>query len=378
VGNRVEEDVGVTGSRRIEVGVVLQGGGALGAYEWGAITALLDRMDAAQRDGSTVVLTGVTGVSIGAVNAACLVGATDRDDARARLRKLWEQLRLDAPPLLPAPVQRDLSLLGLPGFFTPRTDFWNALSWTYVYDTRPLLSTLHEHVDFDALNRSDTALTVTAVEVTSGRLTRFRNSSGAAHAGEPAPAGGLGPEHVLASGSLAPQFPWVPVGSALYWDGGLVDNAPLGDAIDSFSDGPDVQRLLVVMNLYPLRARRPTNLPEVQDRVHELSYGNRLRQDTRSAERVNRLVTTIDELAALVPADAMPAALRREVQRAQLYKIVTVVDIDMQNPSGSTASTADQRPADDTDGLRDFSARTVELRRSAGYHIAADRLAGHL
>jgi NTE family protein len=345
VGNRVEEDVGVTGSRRIEVGVVLQGGGALGAYEWGAITALLDRMDAAQRDGSTVVLTGVTGVSIGAVNAACLVGATDRDDARARLRKLWEQLRLDAPPLLPAPVQRDLSLLGLPGFFTPRTDFWNALSWTYVYDTRPLLSTLHEHVDFDALNRSDTALTVTAVEVTSGRLTRFRNSSGAAHAGEPAPAGGLGPEHVLASGSLAPQFPWVPVGSALYWDGGLVDNAPLGDAIDSFSDGPDVQRLLVVMNLYPLRARRPTNLPEVQDRVHELSYGNRLRQDTRSAERVNRLVTTIDELAALVPADAMPAALRREVQRAQLYKIVTVVDIDMQNPSGSTASTADQRPA---------------------------------
>ena len=73
----------MTESRRIEVGVVLQGGGALGAYEWGAITALLDRMDAAQRDGSTVVLTGVTGVSIGAVNAACLVGATDRDDARA-------------------------------------------------------------------------------------------------------------------------------------------------------------------------------------------------------------------------------------------------------------------------------------------------------
>ena len=72
---------------RIEVSLVLQGGGALGAYEWGAITALLDRMDAAERDrGDTVALTGVTGVSIGAVNAACLVGSTDRDDARARLR----------------------------------------------------------------------------------------------------------------------------------------------------------------------------------------------------------------------------------------------------------------------------------------------------
>jgi predicted acylesterase/phospholipase RssA len=121
---------------RVEVSLVLQGGGALGAYEWGAITALLDRMDAAERErGHTVVLTGVTGVSIGAVNAACLVGAADRDDARARLRKLWEYVRLDAPALLPTQVQRDLSLFGLPGFYTPRTDYWNALSWTYFYDT---------------------------------------------------------------------------------------------------------------------------------------------------------------------------------------------------------------------------------------------------
>ena len=29
----------------IEVGLVLQGGGALGAYEWGAIEALFDLMD---------------------------------------------------------------------------------------------------------------------------------------------------------------------------------------------------------------------------------------------------------------------------------------------------------------------------------------------
>jgi NTE family protein len=364
--------------KRIEIGLVLQGGGALGAYEWGAVTALLDRMDAAQHAGSTVVLTGVTGVSIGAVNAACLVGSADRSDARARLRKLWEHLRLDVSPLLPAPVQRDLTLFGLPGFFQPRTDYWNGLAWTSVYDTRPLLATLHEHVDFEQINRSATAFTVTAVDVTSGTLTRFRNPIGSRHAAEPVLAGGVRPAHVLASGSLAPQFPWVTLDGAHYWDGGLVDNAPLGDAIDSFSDDPDVERLLVVMNLYPLRGRLPANLPEVQDRVHELSYGNRVRQDTRTAERVNRLVTTIDELAELVPAEAIPDALRREVERARLYKVVSVVDIDMQNPQGSTSGSAAGNPIDDAEGLRDFSARTVEMRRSAGYRIAAEKLAIHL
>jgi len=369
--------------RRIEVGLVLQGGGALGAYEWGAITALLDRMDAVEREtGDTVVLTGVTGVSIGAVNAACLVGSADRDDARARLRRLWEHLRLEASPLLPPQAQRDLSLFGLPGFFAPRTDYWNALAWTYVYDTRPLLDTLAEHVDFARLNASATALTVTAVEVRTGRLTRFRNPVAGAHAAEPPPVQRIRPEHVLASGSLAPQFPWVrldsDIGTAHYWDGGLVDNAPLADAIDSFSPNAGVERLLVVLNLYPLRARLPTNLPEVQDRVHELSFGNRLRQDAKTAERVNRLVSTIDELASLVPAGAISEELRLQVQRARLLKVVTVVDVDMQNPQGSTANAAEQVPVDDSEGLRDFSARTVELRRATGYRITAEKLAGYL
>lgn len=357
---------------------MLQGGGALGAYEWGAITALLDRMDAAERErGHTVVLTGVTGVSIGAVNAACLVGAADRDDARARLRKLWEYLRLDAPALLPTHVQRDLSLFGLPGFYTPRTDYWNALSWTYFYDTRQMLGTLAEHVDFDRLNSSATGLTVTAVDVRTGRLTRFRNAAAAQRSADQATS--LRPAHILASGSLAPQFSWVHIdGASSYWDGGLVDNTPLGDAIDSFSAGPDVQRLLVVFNLYPLRGRLPTDLAEVQDRVHELTFGNRLRQDTRSTERVNQLVATIEGLAELVPPDAMPDLVRSAVDRARLYKIVTLVDVDMQNPSGSTGSGSDQIPTDDSEGLRDFSARTVEMRRVAGYRIASEKLAGYL
>ena len=81
----------------IEVGLVLQGGGALGAYEWGAVTALLELMDEAETAGREVALKGVTGVSIGAINAACIVGSHGRADARRRLKELWEDLRLDAP-----------------------------------------------------------------------------------------------------------------------------------------------------------------------------------------------------------------------------------------------------------------------------------------
>jgi predicted acylesterase/phospholipase RssA len=372
----------MTEATRIEVGLVLQGGGALGAYQWGAITALLDLMDEAEKRCDAVVLKAVTGVSIGAVNAACVVGSRDRTDARERLARLWEHLRLDAFPLLPAAVRRDLSLFGLPGFYMPRADYWNLLNWTHFYDTSPLLRTLNEHVDFAQINRSETALVLTAVDVASGELIRFRNRSGAQRGNEPT----TGPvkdevvemeaAHVLASCSLAPQFPWVHIGDARYWDGGLVDNTPLGDAIDAFSGEADAKRLLVVMNLYPLRARLPKTLAEVQDRVHELMYGSRLRQDRKSAERVNRLVATIDELAKLVPKQSLSEKLRHDIEQARLFKLVTVVDVDMQDPSNGQP--APQHPLDDAEGLRDFSAKTVERRRATGHTIATNRLTSHL
>ena len=89
--------MGQVAKDKIEIGIVLQGGGALGAYEYGAIVALLELMDAIEVPGRTVRLIAVTGVSIGAINAACVVGAKDRADARRRLCSLWSELSLEAP-----------------------------------------------------------------------------------------------------------------------------------------------------------------------------------------------------------------------------------------------------------------------------------------
>src|SRR5438128_5088881 len=105
-------------------------------------------------------------------------------------------LILETPPFWTHAAQRDLAFFGLPGFYTPRADFWTAPTWTYVYDTRPLL----RHVDFAALNACATLFAVTAVEVVTGTLRVFVN--------QPLgnlPATKIEPRYVLASGSLPPD-----------------------------------------------------------------------------------------------------------------------------------------------------------------------------
>jgi predicted acylesterase/phospholipase RssA len=358
-----------TSHKLVEVAVVLQGGGALGAYECGGVTALLELMDAAQAQGRPVTLKAVTGVSIGAINAACTVGAADRADARRRIGEMWDDLALAAPDFWPRQAQRDLSLFGLPGFYWPRSDYLKVTSWTSYYNTSPLRATLERHVDFDALNGSDTLFVVTAVDVESGVLTPFSNRAVKGDKKQK-----IGPKHIMASGSLPPQFPWTTINNHDYWDGGVVDNTPLGYAIDGFSHGDDVRRVLVVMDLYPLRAQLPRSLTDVDDRLHELSFGNRMRQDRKTADRINDFVKTIGELAALVPAGKVTGDLKARVDWANEFKAIEVLDIDMQNPTVE-GKPRPQDPSDDEFGLRDFSKSTVQRRRDVGYRLARERLA---
>jgi NTE family protein len=357
-----------TAANCIEIGLVLQGGGALGAYECGAVSALLELMQDADANGRAVTLKAVTGVSIGAINAACVVGAKDLADAQRRLNTLWDDLTLNAPTFWPHETQRDLSLFGLPGFYKPRMDFFSFAHWTSFYDTSPLLATLAQHVDFAALNASETVFVVSAVDVESGELTRFSNRPY-----ERAPAVTITPKHVLASGSLPPQFPWTEIGGRYYCYGGIVNNAPLGDAIAAFTHGKDVDRILVVMDLYPLRGRLPLTMAEVEDRTHELSFGNRLRQDHQVADQINDLIGTIERLAPLVPPESMTPVLQERIDRAHEYRLVTVVDVDMQTRMHGSRIGAED-PTDDRDGVRDFSAATVACRRERGHHNAYEAL----
>jgi predicted acylesterase/phospholipase RssA len=354
---------------KVEIGVVLQGGGALGAYEYGAMTALLELMDKIDVPGRTVRLVAVTGVSIGAINAACVVGAKDRTDARRRLESLRSDLSLDVPDYWWTAISRNLALLGVPGFYSPRRDIWNVFNWTNFYDTDPMLGTLAKHVDFISLNASETSFVVTAVDVASGELIRFRN-----HARGNEPKVEIGPRHVLASGSLPPAFPSIPIKDGNFWDGGVIDNTPLGDAIEAFSASGDVDRFLVVMNLFRKQRAAPKNMIEVNDRLSELRYGNRLRQDRANANTINQLVQTIDALAAAVPAGSLDQELEKRVQDTSRFKILNeITDIDLADP-GLMAKANLSLESSDPAAFRDFSAAGVERRRRVGYQLAQLKL----
>lgn len=354
---------------KVEIGLVLQGGGALGAYEFGAIEALLELMDAIDAPGRTVTLVAVTGVSIGAINAACVVGATDRADARTRLQSLWSELSLEPRNYWWGIANRDLALFGVHGFYKPRYDYWNVFGWTNFYDAGPMLGTLKKHVDFAALNKSPTAFVVTAVDVSSGELMRFRN-----HPHKDEPRTEIGPQHVLASGSLPPGFPATPIGGANFWDGGIVDNTPLGDAIDAFSGSDDVDRILVVMNLFRSKRAAPKNMIEVNDRLSELRYGNRLRQDGANAAVINELLQTVEALYAAVPEEARDPQLVGRVLRAQRFKTlgaITNIDLADANIMKEAGLSLESQ---DSGAFRDFSAAGIERRRKAGHQLAQLKL----
>ncbi len=205
--------------------LVLQGGGALGAYQAGAYEALAEAGEMPR---------WVAGVSIGAINSAIIAGNPPERRVE-RLRAFWDGVSSWLPG---RPLSNDdnsrrafnetsaalAALSGVPGFFSPRVPpavlspqgTSEAIS---IYDTAPLRDTLLELVDFDFLNSGVVRLSVGAVQVLTGNLQYFDTNNQK-----------IGPDHVMASGALPPGFPPIEIDGEPYWDGGLVSEyaAPAG------------------------------------------------------------------------------------------------------------------------------------------------------
>jgi len=253
--------------------LVLQGGGALGAYQAGAYEALDEfgyRPD------------WVAGISIGAVNAAIIAG-NPAERRVARLREFWEQVssRLLGSPVFPGANARAVfneasafmvSAAGVPGFFAPRLPPAvlmpaGSREATSLYDTAPLRATLEALVDFEELNGGAMRLSVGAVNVTTGNFAYFDTADGE-----------LGPEHVMASGALPPGFAAVVIDGAAYWDGGLVSNTPLHYVLDE--GGPREDMCVFQVDLFSARGQLPQTLADVAEREKEIRYSSRTRMNT--------------------------------------------------------------------------------------------------
>ena len=204
------------------VALVLQGGGALGAYQAGVYEALAE---------ANIHPDWIAGISIGAINAAIIAGNPPNTRVD-RLREFWTQATSGAPWDWPALNDSTRNLLnqmsanfaaafGATGFFSGRPFTpWllpgGTLEATSFYDTKALKHTLERLVDFDRLNAGMTRFSAGAVNIRTGNLIYFDNST---HT--------ICPEHIMASGALPPGFPAVEIEGEQYWDGGLVSNTPL-------------------------------------------------------------------------------------------------------------------------------------------------------
>jgi len=273
--------------------LVLQGGGALGAYQAGAYEAFA---------AAGVAPDWVAGVSIGAINAALIAG--NPPELRVpRLREFWQRVSVPLPPapfavLAPwRPWTNRMSAasaaaFGIPGFFKPRhlAGAFGALS---VYDTAPLKDTLRELVDFKLINRAGVRLSVGAVDVRSGNSEYFDNTRMR-----------LTPEHIMASGALPPGFPPVRIGEKWYWDGGIVSNSPLWYVMD---EAPDIDALILQVDLFSASGKMPTNLDQVQERAMDIRYSSKTRFNSNELRRRDALKASYRRLL-----DKLPSKLRND------------------------------------------------------------------
>ena len=238
-----------------DIGLVLQGGGALGAYEFGAVTQLV-------REGFSPRL--LSGVSIGAINGAAIAGAKD-GDIEASLKELWSRITFKPNSWLPEMIAKTQALMGNPSFYVNRQDWWAMSQWTAFCDTSPMRATLNDVVDFNALNDVDkTRFCVTATNVTTGAQVYFENTKTR-----------LTADHILASGSLPPAFPATEIDGELYWDGGLFDNTPLRPVIEMLDEAETQDLPIFVLDLVPNYDVAPKSLADVKNRMMELSFENR-------------------------------------------------------------------------------------------------------
>lgn len=310
------------------VALLLQGGGALGAYQGGVYEALAE---------ADIHPNWIAGISIGAINAAIIAGNPPNSRVD-RLREFWMQVTSSAPwdwsrnpfvDLARGDNARNLlnqtsaslaAAFGAAGFFSARPVMpWlqpgGSLAATSFYDTKHLKQTLERLVDFDRLNAGMTRFSAGAVNVRTGNFVYFDNTT---HT--------IAPEHVMASGALPPGFPAVEIDGEHYWDGGLVSNTPLQWVIESDPRRQDT--LAFQVDLWSSQGALPRNLAEVVTRHKEIQFSSRTRASTGQFKNVHRVQRALDALLRRLPVDLEAnddLKILKSVASDKVYNIIHLI-----------------------------------------------------
>ncbi len=311
--------------------LVLQGGGALGAYQAGAYEGLA---------AAGQIPEWIAGISIGAINLAIIAG--NQPNRRVeRLRQFWDRVssRLTIPPITTDDTSRKLfnetsaalvASTGAPGFFDPRfppavfmpPGSAQAIS---IYDTSPLRETLLELVDFDLLNSGSVRCSVGAVQVKTGNLKYFDTALQR-----------LGPEHIMASGALPPGFPPVIIDDEAYWDGGLVSNTPLQYVLDGGSPRNDM--CVFQIDLFSAKGPLPETLFDISQREKDIRFSSRTRLNTDIFREMQTVRRAIHRLHARLPDDVRDSLDWKILEANKCDAAITIVHLIHRRAAYSTQS----------------------------------------
>jgi len=362
-----------------EIVLVLQGGGALGAYQAGIYEALsLANFEPGW----------VGGISIGGINAAIIAG--NPPERRVdRLKEFWEQVSSTFlwKPLFGGDTERPVfttisstwvAAFGIPGFFTPR--FLSPLFSSATppdelsyYSTLPLRLTLERLVDFDRINARQTRLSVGAVNVQTGNFTYFDNTRQK-----------IRPEHIMASAALPPGFPPIGIEGEYYWDGGLVSNTPIQHVLDQ-----ETKRDLLIcpVDLFSARGDMPTTMMAAAEREKDIRYSSRTRMNTDVSLKEHQVKTALRTLLDKVPKDLRGLPEYRELEAFTKENAVTVCHfINRRRRSHSNAKdyefsrasmlehwTAGREDADASLGHKEWIRRRLPKHGVAVFDLGIDR-----
>jgi len=324
---------------------VLQGGGALGAYQVGVYQAMHE---------AGIEPDWVIGTSIGAINAALIAG-NPVETRLARMGEFWRRVQ-HSPALAAASSWPGFGMLptlatisaGIPGFFHPNPPAFLGLNVPLApetaayYSTRPLVETLGGLVDFSAINAGTTRLTVGAANVHTSVMRYFDSRDMK-----------LSVQHVLASGALPPAFPAVRIDGELYWDGGILSNTPV-EAV--FDDYPRRDSVIFAVHLWNSYGAEPQTIQQVMNRQKDLQYSSRTVSHIRRQKQIHRLRQIVAEFAARLPKSEQADPMVREMASYGCTTRVHVVRL-----------LAPMLEGEDHTKDIDFSASGIQKRREAGY-----------
>ena len=341
------------------VALVLQGGGALGAYQAGVYQAIHE---------AKIDVHWLCGTSIGAINGALIAG-NPPDKRVERLRDFWETVT--KPPLrIPnMPWFTELPwngngharfwtnkisafatmVHGAPGFFSPRpfppvnstAESPEAVSY---YDISPLKETLARLVDFDRINDQPEPMRFTALatNVRTGAPAYFDNRECKITA-----------EHILASSSLPPSFPPTEIDGEYYWDGGVVSNSPMQFVIDNRGGHT---ALVFQVDLWDASGEAPLDIPSANLRAMEIHSASRINVSLEQYKKMQKFRHALRRFLDQLPEQCQNDPEVQFLSEQARVKVATIVQLKYQANKFETAGK-----------MFEFSRQAMQEHWQAGY-----------